>query len=65
MLAWRQLHVLSSLSRCIALAGQAGLTGQSRLFPQGSLRLPGRAPDHPQDSRLVQLSRISESLSRS
>ncbi|VCX40488.1 unnamed protein product [Gulo gulo] len=31
----------------------------------GSLRLPGRAPDQPQDSRLVQLSRISESLSRS
>ncbi|CAK7299086.1 hypothetical protein VULLAG_LOCUS7327 [Vulpes lagopus] len=36
--------------------------GSSRL---GSLRPPGRAPDQPQDSRLVQLSRISESLSRS
>ncbi|XP_077930300.1 nuclear receptor subfamily 4immunitygroup A member 1 [Halichoerus grypus] len=36
--------------------------GSSRL---GSLRLPGRAPDQPQDTRLVRLSRISESLSRS
>ncbi|XP_053751314.1 class E basic helix-loop-helix protein 41-like [Panthera pardus] len=55
-------------SACQALKAQGMVecclrsVGSSRL---GSLRPPGRAPNQPQDSRLVQLSRTSESLSRS
>lgn len=44
---------------------QDRLTGRSRLFPQGSSRPPGRGPDQPWESPLVQLSRTSENQSRS